>query len=577
MTGASTHHVRSRRLSTQTLRAHGRLSRDHALLAVLGGGAAVQAVVALRLARHSWFGVDAVNYLTTRGPVPSANEGLLAPYGGHWQTIPLLVYRLLFQVFGMESYLPYVAVALACHLAITFVLYALLRSVGASPWTAVLVAWLVLFYGAGAEAFMWDAPMVLTSSLLLGLVAALVMVRRRFSGRSRVVAAVLLLAAVMCSGTGLAAAVMVGLFAFFRAGPRAAALVSGPAVLAFSVWFFTVGRDGRVHVSASTLPHVPGFVWSGVTGSLGSVLGIPGTGVIVLLVLVVVLCWPHVRSAALRQLAVAGFAGALTQLVLSSFASLVVGDAAARVGRYEYLVWVLMAASVALGVEVLAQLVDVGRLGAAAPSVLPVVAVLLLAATTLQGISKERRYADFGAASARLYKSWVYGSIMAADAGEKQLVLDAGTGFNGGRFELFARPELRNSLPEGPSTPANRLAAESEYFVDVTPDDPGLSGPASLDVKGLRGSLRPDPGCVDLATDGTGPATIDVHTRAAGAEVAVTSDTTFVTTQLFRAFVPSPVRAWGAVPGRVYVATTARDATLQIVLNGTGTLIVCHR
>jgi hypothetical protein len=561
----------------QTLRTHRRLSPGLALLGVLVVGAAVQAVVALRLARHSWFGVDAVYYLTTRGPVPSANEGLFRPYGGHWQTIPLLVYRLLFKVFGMESYLPYVAVALAVHLAITFVLFALLQSVGASRWTAALVAWLVLFYGAGAEAFMWDAPMVLTSSLLLGLVAALVMVRRHFSGRSRIVAAVLLLAAVMCSGTGLAAAVTVGLFAFFRAGLKAAALVSGPAVLAFSVWFFTIGRDGRVHLSADTVPHVPAFVWSGVTGATGSVLGIPGTGVIVLLVLVVALCWPRVRPVALRQLAVAGFVGAVAQLVLSSFASLVVGDEAARVGRYEYLVWVLLAASVALAVEVLAQLVDLGRLGAAAHSVMPVVAVLLLAATTLQGVSKERRYADFGAASARLYRPWVYGSIMAADAGEKQLVVDAGTGFNGGRFELFASPQLRSRLPPGPSTPVSRLVAESEYFVDVTPDDPGLLSPTTLDVQGLQGSLHTHDGCVDLTTNGTGPATIDVHTGATGTEIGVTSDSTFVTTQLFRAFVPSPVRGWGASPGRVYVATTARDATLRIVLNGTGSMVVCHQ
>ena len=37
---------------------------------------------------------------------------------------------------------------------------------------------------------------------------------------------------------------------------------------------------------------------------------------------------------------------------------------------------------------------------------------------------------------------------MAADAGEQQLTLDASTGFNGGPFELFARPQLRSRLPE---------------------------------------------------------------------------------------------------------------------------------
>ena len=444
MTDTSTRETRSRRLSRPSSwrrRLRARPDRLPALLLVVA--AAVQSVVVLRLAHRSWFGVDAVYYLTTRGPVPSADEGLLKPYGGHWQTIPLLIYRGLFSVFGLQSYLPYVAVALAVHLAIVFVLYALLRSVGAHPWIAFGTSWLVLFFGAGSEAFMWDAPMVLTSGLLLGLVAMLVMVRRRFSLRSRLLGGVLLLAAVMCSGTGLVAAVTVGCFVLLRVGVRSAVVVGAPAVIAFSVWFFTIGRDGRVNVSGSRVTDIPAFVWQGLTGSLGSLVGIPGTGALLLLTLVAVLLWPFLEAVALRQLALAGMVGAVTQLSLSAFASLVGGTASARVGRYEYLVLVLLAASIALALETLRELGVRGRLGPGLRAALPVVGVLLLVATTLQGASQERRQADFGAANAALYRTWVYGSIMAADAGEKQLTQNAGTGFNGGPFELFAQPELQ--------------------------------------------------------------------------------------------------------------------------------------
>src|SRR5262249_10340770 len=150
-----------------------------------------------------------------------------------------------------------------------------LRSVGARPWVAFGTGWLVLFYGAGSEAFMWDAPMVLTSGLLLGLVAMLVMVRRQFSLVSRLVGAVLLLAAVMCSGTGLVAAVTGGCVVLLRVGLRSALVVAAPAGLAFTVWFFTIGQDGRVNVSGSRIPEIPAYVWKGLTGSLGSLLGIP--------------------------------------------------------------------------------------------------------------------------------------------------------------------------------------------------------------------------------------------------------------------------------------------------------------
>lgn len=570
MTVASTRSERGRRLSRMT----SYLSEARLLTALLVLGAAAQAVITLRLVRTSWFGVDAVNYLTTRGPVPSADEGLFRPYGGHWQTFPLLAYRGLFEVFGLRSYLPYVAVALALHLAIVFVLFALLRSVGAHVRTAAFVAALVLFYGGGAEAFMWDAPMVLTSGLLLGLVAALALARSQASTLAQVVAALLLVVAVMCSGTGLVAAVTVGCFAFFRAGLRVALLVTGPAIATFTVWFFTIGQDGRVSFEARRVPEIPGFVWSGLTGSVGSVLGVPVTGWLLLLALVAMVALADVRSPALRQLAVAGLAGAITQLVLSSFASLVVGNEAARVGRYQYLVLVLLAASMALAAE---AVVHAARAQPWGPRLVPVAAVVVLAVAIGHGITLERKQADFGAASARLYRTWVYGAVQAADAGERQLVVDASSGFNGGRFELFARPQLRHELPAGPETPRARLDTESEYFVEVGAADPALFSPTRItSVQGLRGQPGKRAGCYSFASDGTAQPLVEVSTGS-GTEVGITSGSTVMSTQLVRDGVESTPRTWGVAPGPVYIATTAKDASLRISMNGSGGFAVCHR
>ena len=94
-------------------------------------------------------------------------------------------------------------------------------------------------------------------------------------------------------------------------------------------------------------------------------------------------------------------------------------------------------------------------------------------------------------------------------------------------------------------------------------------------MQGLQPSTHLGPGCRALLTDGTGPATIDVHSRV-GTEIGITSNSTVVTTQLFRAFVPSTQRTWFVAPGAVYVSTSARDATVRVVLNGTGPISVCH-
>ncbi len=555
-----------------TLRA--RLTESRLLLAALVAGAVVQTVVVLRLVRTSWFGVDALYYVSTRGPVPSADLGLFRPYGGHWQTIPLLVYRGLFAVFGLRSYYPYVGAALLLHLVVVFVLFALLRSVGAHVRTAAVTCGVVLFYGGGAEAFMWDAPMVLTSGLLLGLVAVLVLVRSGFSTRSRVIAAVLLLAAVMCSGTGLVAAVLVGCLALLRAGLRGAVVTAAPAVAAFSVWFFTVGRDGRVHVSPRTIPEIPGFVWSGLTGSLGSVLGVPVVAWLLLVGLAGLVALADVRTPELRQLAVAGIVAAVAQLVLSSFASLVVGDQAARVGRYEYLVLVLLSPAVALALEAVARAAVTRSWG---PRLVVLAAVLGLAVAIGHGISLERRQAAFGAASAKLYRAWVYGSIQAVDAGERQLGENASSGFNGGRFELFAQPQLRRALPSRPDDPRARLDAESEYFVTAGPIDPGLFSPTRVTgTQGLAGPRARRAGCFSFTSDGTTQPVLEVATGE-GTEVGITSSSTVVATQLVRDGVESTPRTWGVPPGPVYVATTAKDATLRISLNGSGSFAVCHR
>ncbi len=573
MTVTSTRTERGRQVSRLRIQ----ITERRVLLALLVVSAAVQSVIVLRLARSSWFGGDALYYLTLRGPVPSADEGLLRPHGGHWQTIPILVYRGLFAAFGLRSYLPYVAVALAVHIALVFVVFLLLRAVDARDRTAAAVAWIVLFFGGGAEAFMTDAPMVLTSSLLLGLVAALVLARTAFSGRGVAIAGVLLLAGVMCSGAGLVSAVTVACFVLLRKGLPAAALVSAPGLTAFVVWFLTVGHDDRVSLSWRGIPKVPAFVWSGMTGSSGAVLGIPGTGAVVFLALAAVVLWSRGGSPALRQLAVAGLVGALAQLTLASLASVVAGSQAARVGRYEYIVLVLLTPALAMTWEASERGLRLGLASQRSQRVVLIGATLVvLGVAAAHGIDRMHTQAQFDRALGQRYRTWVYGSVAAARAGESQLVEGASTGLEGGRFELLAQPQLLHELPPAPATPETRLDAESEYFTQVSAADPGLFSPTVMTVEGLTGMSRDRPGCHALTVEGSGPPIVTVRTGD-GTEVGITSSSTVVTTQLVRDGVVSATRTWAVTPGPVYVASTARDAALRIAFNGSGDVAVCHQ
>lgn len=549
---------------------------------LLGFGVLFQGLLLLHLVRTSWFGVDTVNWLTTRGPIPSQDVGLFHPYAGHWSTAPLLVFRLLFHLFGMASYLPYVAGVILVHLANVIVLYALLRAVGARPWPALVAAWLVLFFGFGADAFMVDASMNHAMAVLLGLVACLVMVREPVDRRSHATAAGLSLVAVMSSGTGLVMLALVVGVIFVRHGWRRCLWVAGPAVVAFAFWLALFGRSGgRADLGLDDVRLFPSFLWAGVSAATGRGLGLGDLGGALVCFAFMVVVVGRIGTPSLRSLAAVGSVVVFVELFLVTLANARLGSGVAGSGRYAYIVAVLLAPGIALLVQVLADSVrtlrDEGQLGGHAGLIstsAAIVVVVLLASYTRLGVDRERNEAAAGQGNAGVYRTWVYGSIMAVDAGERQLSFH--DSFLGAAFGLFASPELRHRLPPGPHSPGTRLDAEAMWFVDVGTRTHGLFLPTRISAHGLFGEGAGHPGCTRLTTRGSDPVDIDVSSSG-GTEIGVTSNATVVTTQLFRHYSPSSVRTWAVNPGQVYVATTAKHAIARVGLNATGVVTICHQ
>ena len=81
--------------------------------------------------RNQWFDSDEWNFLVRRRLVGSAEfEGIWAPHNKHWVTLPVLVYRLLFNVFGVRTYFPYIVLLLVLSLAVAHLLWRLLLTAG---------------------------------------------------------------------------------------------------------------------------------------------------------------------------------------------------------------------------------------------------------------------------------------------------------------------------------------------------------------------------------------------------------------------------------------------------------------
>jgi hypothetical protein len=82
--------------------------------------------------------------------LPWSLESLLTPHGGHLIVLPLVMQKAMFELFGIESQLPYQLLNLALSAAVASMLFALIRN-AVGDLLAIAAATLILFYGAGAD------------------------------------------------------------------------------------------------------------------------------------------------------------------------------------------------------------------------------------------------------------------------------------------------------------------------------------------------------------------------------------------------------------------------------------------
>ena len=57
------------------------------------------------LARDQWFFQDDWDFIANRDG--GSFRDLMRPHNVHWSTLPIVVYRGLFQIFGLNTYRPY--------------------------------------------------------------------------------------------------------------------------------------------------------------------------------------------------------------------------------------------------------------------------------------------------------------------------------------------------------------------------------------------------------------------------------------------------------------------------------------
>lgn len=225
-----------------------------------------------------WFALYERRVLATSGSFPLVDiHSLLAPHNGHWITFPVLIYRGLYSVFGLRTYVPYIAVALAAHVAVANVLWRIMCRVGVDVWIATALACIYLALHSGSESILWAISLATTGALLLGLLQLyLATVPGPFSIRDGA-AVGFGIASLMFSGVSVTMTFVVALAVLIRRGWRLAAAICGPQVAVYVVWYLIWGRtgSGMQFEGMAQVGRLSGYIFNGVVATGGALFDVP--------------------------------------------------------------------------------------------------------------------------------------------------------------------------------------------------------------------------------------------------------------------------------------------------------------
>ncbi len=433
---------------------------------------------------------------------------------------------------------------------------------------ALVAALALAFFGGGAENTLWDFQIAFVAPVMLAMAAVLARQHRPAGVRGAAVAGVCLVLALMCSGVGIAAVVLVVVFAALTTGIRSALVVGAGPTLVFLGWYAAIGHTAVSSpvTDRSVYLQVPEYVWTGLVASLERASGIDGSGPVLLVALVVTPFVVRDVAPGVRALAIAGIATALFQFLLQGWSRVDMGVEQATAGRYAYLTVALLLPSFAVACGWLGGRLQGPRWVGA------LLASLVGLAYAVQGVGLQHAFVESRLAVSPDLERQLRGIQAVTTSGEPVLTEEPFPAYHPDiTVALLDSSEARAALPPGPVD--RRTQLEGQSLVDVGVAETSFGLPAATDVR-AGGDALPS-GCADFVAP-AGGARIELESPADGAQFTVTGAASFVTTVLERDGLRSLPNVRRVVPGEpLYVAVRVPDATLRVSFDKVGSYEIC--
>jgi len=337
-------------------RSHRGNGRGRAPVIVFGVVEVVAFAVWMIIGRSDWFYIDEWDFLAARRAGDLGD--LFRSHNGHWTTLPILAFRVLYALFGLRTYAPYRIVIVVLYLTAAALLLVVMRRTGVQPWIATSAATFFALFGAGWENIVMPFQITFTGSLVFGLAYLLLADRDGRFGRRDVLALLAGLCALMCSAVGLVMVAVVVVVVLVRRGRQLALVHAVPLGACYAMWLVGIGHRGS-SVGHFTASGVAWFLWTGLRASYGAIGPVEVFGVAIAIVLVAGLAFAtnqRWRSARLIDLTapIALLGGSLALLAITAVNRSEFGADWARQSRYVSLVGAMTLPSVAVAVDALA-------------------------------------------------------------------------------------------------------------------------------------------------------------------------------------------------------------------------------
>jgi hypothetical protein len=257
----------------------------------------------LVVGRNQWFLLDDWDFLAAR---KAGDVGdLFRPHNEHWSTLPILVYRGLYQTVGLRSYVPYELIVVLLHLTAAALLFVVMRRAGVRPSIATAAASLFAMFGAGWPNIIRATEIGFTASLVFGLTHLLLADHDGGLDRRDWVGLLVGFVGLMTSGVAVTMTIVVGTAVLLRRGWRFALFHAAPLAAGFVVWLLVIGGDSYVN-HHPTAGGVLRFIATGLRAAYRAIGQLPGIGVLLAIVLIaglVVAAGDRRRAGRLSELA----------------------------------------------------------------------------------------------------------------------------------------------------------------------------------------------------------------------------------------------------------------------------------